>query len=198
MDKIFINRQDLSQKDTFLFVCVCHFQDKYLNRENGQRTRLKSHLNPVPTIHPESITKSSPSLLLNLSSQRKAPKERIFQPDEINSAKYKSLHISNFSDINESNLRFLDKGYNCSLYEDHAVFYKTEINDESIPKVTECIRINKDLHVQLFFIGIPLPLPPWFREGNNCKLKSLTQLENFPAYIRSAPENLESSISEEL
>ena len=64
----FLNRQDLLQKDTFLFVCVCHFQDKYLNRENGQRTRLKSHLNAVPTIHPESIIKSTPSLLPNLSS----------------------------------------------------------------------------------------------------------------------------------
>ena len=59
--------------------------------------------------------------------------------------------------------------------------YNTE---GSIPTVTESIQIDINHHVQLYFKGCPLLLPPWFRHGTNCKLASLSQLENFLAYIR--------------
>ena len=34
-----------------------------------------------------------------------------------------------------------------------------------LPEVTECIRIDKELHVKLFFKVSPVPLPQWFRHG---------------------------------
>ena len=93
-------------------------------------------------------------------------------------------------------LQYLDEGYLCSTCEDHIVFYKMEKTTASILVVTESIRIDAKLHVQLYFKGCPLP--PWFREGRNCKLTSLTQLENFPSFIRATSELISDSISEEL
>ena len=94
--------------------------------------------------------------------------------------------MKDYSQLNESILQYLDEGYLCSsTCEDHIVFYKMEKTTASIPVVTESIRIDAKIHVQVYFKGCPLPLPPWFREGKNCKLTSLTQLENFPSYIRA-------------
>ena len=140
-----------------------------------------------------------PSVLPNLTPLWKAPTKRIFRPDEINSTSYKNLEVKDYSQLNESTLQYLDGGYLCSTCEDHIVFYKMEKTTASIPVVTESIRIDAKLHVQLYFKGCPLPLPPWFREGRNCKLTSLTQLENnFPSYIRATSELISDSISEEL
>ena len=49
----------------------------------------------------------------------------------------------------------------------------------------ESVRIDKNLHVQLQYNGIPLPLPSWFVNCHNGKLDKLSILENFPPYIRS-------------
>ena len=92
--------------------------------------------------------------------------------------------MKDYSQLNESTLQYLDDGFLCSTCEDHTGLYKMEKTTASIPVVTESIRIDAKLHVQLYFKGCSLPLPPWFREGRNCKLTSLTQLENFPSYIR--------------
>ena len=47
----------------------------------------------------------------------------------------------------------------------------------SIREVTECIRIDLELHVQ--------PLPQCFRHGKNCRLSRKSMLKNFPAYLQS-------------
>ena len=120
-----------------------------------------------------------------------------------------------YSKLNESTLKYLDKGRYfeqiifCSVQkilkrskfqkvQKNNVYYKIEKTDAAIPIVTESIRIDTSLHVQLYFKRCALPLSPWFREGRNCKLISLTQLENFSAYIRTASENLSGSVFEEL
>ena len=36
---------------------------------------------------------------------------------------------------------------------DSVVFYKMEENDPSVPKITDCIRIDDELHVRLFHIS---------------------------------------------
>ena len=155
-------------------------------------------LNPIPTMYPESLVKDMPSFLPNLTPLRKAPTKRIFRPDEFNSTSYKNLEVKDYSQLNKSTLQYLDEGYLCYTCEDNIAFYKMEKTTASIPVVTESIRIDAKLHVQLYFKGCPLPLPPWFREGRNCKLTSLTQLENFPSYIRATSELVSDSISEEL
>ena len=66
------------------------------------------------------------------------------------------------------------------------------MNELSIPEVSECIQIDKDLHVKLFYKGSPLPFPQWQRLQTN-----KTMLENFPSYIRTECEQF-SSIFEEL
>ena len=72
-----------------------------------------------------------------------------------------------------------------------------EISENSIPCVTETIRVDNLLHVQLFFKSLPLPLPQWFRNGRNCTLTSKSMLVNLSTYIRNENEN-NSSIIEEL
>ena len=155
-------------------------------------------LNPIPTMYTESLVEDMPSVLPNLIPLRKAPTKRIFSPDEINSLSYKNLEMKDYSQLNENTLHYLHEGYLCSTCEDHIVFYKMEKTTALIPVVTESIRIDAKLHVQLYCKGCPLPLSLWFREGRNCKLTSLTQLENFPSYNRATSELISHSISEEL
>ena len=59
------------------------------------------------------------------------------------------------------------------------------------------IRIDKELHVRLFFKGSPVPLPQWFRHGRGCRLIHKSMLENFSAYLLSQNEKFD-SIFEEL
>ena len=49
----------------------------------------------------------------------------------------------------------------------------------SIPEVTECIRIDSELHTQPFFKGAPVPLPQWFGHGRDCRLSRKTMLKTF-------------------
>ena len=45
----------------------------------------------------------------------------------------------------------------------HLVF-----DDEAkLAKVLESVRVDGDLHVQLQYNGMPLPLPQWFVQGHN-------------------------------
>ena len=64
------------------------------------------------------------------------------------------------------------------------------MNDDAlgIPSVGASIRIDKNLHVQLFHQGNPVPHPEWFRKKNNldCTLTSCGQLINFVAFIKAS------------
>ena len=64
---------------------------------------------------------------------------------------------------------------------DNVVFYKVEENDLSVPKITNWIRIDDNLHVRLFHNRCPIPLPTWLRD-KRCTMNSATQFENFPSY----------------
>ena len=61
-------------------------------------------------------------------------------------------------------------GYTFQKYDDHVVFYCLETNVWNVPEVTACMRVDRDLHVKLFYKGSPLPLPRWFRHGRDCRL----------------------------
>ena len=80
-----------------------------------------------------------------------------------------------------------------------AVFYKLKTcKTFDIPTVTEPIVIDDDLHVKLFFSGSPIPLPPSFVKGKDCRLTKKSYLENFPPYIRSFSDNRATNIMDEL
>ena len=66
-----------------------------------------------------------------------------------------------------------------------------------LPEVTEFIHIEKELHVKLFLKDSPVPLPPWFQHGWDCRLTHKSLLENFPAYLLLQTEMFD-SIFEEL
>ena len=131
-----------------------------------------------------------PSLQSPVSLPRKPPTLRPLFLDQTKS--FKKYDINDFNDIKN-----LEDGYICTQHEHHVVFFKLLKNELSIPEVSECIRIDKDLHVKLFYKGSPLPLPQWFRHGRDCKLTNKTMLENLPSYIRTECEQF-SSIFDEL
>ena len=191
----FLNRENFSECLSYIFICEKHFDDKYLNKINGKRTRLINKLKPVPSIYPTCYD-DLPSLQSAISLPRKSPTPRPFLLDQTESF-IKKYDIDDFKDVNSSLLTHLEDGYEFKKYEDHVVFYKLNTDELSIPEVTECIRIDKNLHVRLFYKRSPLPLPQWFRYGRDCRLTNKTMLENFPSYIGRENENF-SPIFEEL
>ena len=71
-------------------------------------------------------------------------------------------------------------------------FCKIEFSEERAPEVSECIKIDKELHVKLFFNVCLVPLPQWFRQGTDCCLTRKSMLENFPVYLRTCADNYSS------
>ena len=49
-----------------------------------------------------------------------------------------------------------------------------------VTEVTDCVRLDRDLNVKLFFKGSPLPLPQWFHHGRDCHLTEKTCGANLP------------------
>ena len=41
------------------------------------------------------------------------------------------------------------------------------------------------LHVKLFSVASPIPLPEWFQKWSDCCLRKKSMLENFPGHIRN-------------
>ena len=101
-----------------------------------------------------------------LSIQRKPPTHRIFRPDQLETFK-KNDSIDNFSDINESWLKFIGLDYIFVKNVAYALFYKIQKHYSSAPEITEWILINSNLHVKLIFKGSPIALTAWFRKGRN-------------------------------
>ena len=105
----------------------------------------------------------------------KSPRKRIFQEKQ-----YETFladdSVKKLSDINEN---LAPPGYSFQQRDDHVKFFKLVDNEMLVPEVTECIRIDKELHVKLFFKGSPVPLPQWFRHGRDCRLTHKSMLENF-------------------
>ena len=60
------------------------------------------------------------------------------------------------SNINEN---LAPPGYSFQQRDDLVKSFKLVDNERLLPEVTECIRINKELQVKLFFKGSPVPLP---------------------------------------
>ena len=58
----------------------------------------------------------------------------------------------------------------------------------NVPEVTDCVRVDRDLHVKLFYMGSPLPLPKWFHLGRDCRLTRKSMMQNPPNYIKLEEE----------
>ena len=106
--------------------------------------------------------------------------------------------ITDFDILEESNC--CPPGFIFAKNENFVVIYRTVLDPKTFMASTkECIRIDQDLHVQLEYEGIHIPLPQWFIHGHNAKLTKFSMLENFPSYMKNtANEKHPSSILEEL
>ena len=76
--------------------------------------------------------------------------------------------INKLSDIEES---LSPAGFLFKENNDYVTFYQFDFREKRAPEVTECIKIDKDLHIKLVFKGCLVPLPQWFHQGTDCRLK---------------------------
>lgn len=183
---VFLHRNNISNLKN-IFICEKHFQDKFLNK-NEKRTRLIMKIKPYPTILSEGQRNLPLSSQPKISMPRKPPAIRIIQEDQLQT--FESLdNVTNLSDVDESLLQILGDGFNFVRYENHVIFYNLSTQESSIPEVTTTIRIDKNLRVNLFHKGSPVPLPPWFRQGRDTKLTRKSILENFPSYVEQQNSN---------
>ena len=100
-----------------------------------------------------------------------------------------------FNEINESLLKLLPEGFHI-LKKDRVAFFSIEDNACSVPVVTYCIKIDKELHVKLFYKGSPLHLPAWVCKGRNATFTSKSMLQNFIPYIKEIGEKFGSVLEE--
>ena len=54
----------------------------------------------------------------------------------------------------------------------------------NVSEVTDCVRVDRDLHVKLFYKGSLLPLPQWFCLERDCRLTRKSMMQNFPNYTK--------------
>ena len=70
------------------------------------------------------------------------------------------------------------------------MYYRLDFDDKTkFPRVFESIRIDTDLHVQLQYNGIKVPLPDWFVIGKNAKLSRVSMIANFPPHLKQITDD---------
>ena len=77
-----------------------------------------------------------------------------------------------------------------STVNDQVVFLKLTNSRMLISEVTGCIQVDSELHVKLFYIKCSIPLPQWFRQGQNCRLSKKSMFGNFLVYLESYIETI--------
>ena len=173
-------------------VCSKHFEEKFL--KVGKRATLRWELQPVPSIYSANKFLSS-SAMPTTKTQRKPPSRVSAVPDQLDDFNDHDK-ISDFSSIGES---LCPSGYKLQIDKSITVFYKLKnCKTFDISTVSEAIVIDDDLPVKLFFSGSPIPFPPWFVKGKDCRLTKKSYLENFPPYTRSFSNNRATNIMNKL
>ena len=151
-------------------------------------------MDPVPSIFPAELMQT-PSCLPTPQTSRNPPRKRIYQEDELEAFQEKDV-ISSLDDINES---IAPPGFQFKRSEDNILFFNIVIDEKTqFPSILESIKVDRDLHVQLQYNGIPLPLPQWFVKGCTAKLNRISMLLNLSSYIRNIATENHYSILDEL
>ena len=141
----------------------------YYHKTQAKRKqyRLIKKLKPVPTIfYPEESQLSAEPKYSPISVPRKSLTKRVYQQDQFKLSREQEK-IKSFDDIDST---LTPMGYTFQKYDNHVAFYHLETNMLNVPEVTDCVRLDQDLHVKLFYKGSPLPLPQWFCHGRDCRL----------------------------
>ena len=174
-----------------LGICCKHFDPNFI--KDGKRKTLLWKKNPIPT----KCLRNDHTPDVPTKRCRKPPTERGVLPDEIDEFTLRDK-VSSIDDITED---MCPRDYCFYKTKEEIMMYKLE-KDLMPPQVTNCIVVDKDLHVKLFKNSVPIPLPEWFRKGG-CKLSAVSSLDNLPNYLQSFgldPEtgNIPHSILDEL
>ena len=190
----FVNRPSSNWKPSkSSVICTKHFEERFIIYGKRRKT-LNMKSNPVPSIHSEKVCKR-PSTIPTPVIHRKVPKKRDFSIDEMQDFKENDT-IFSFEELNE---KHSPPGFQFRKTDDCVLYYNLQFDEKtSFPKVLGCIRVDKELHVQLQFSGNPLPLPYWFVRGTNAKLSRFGMLINLAPYIRNFSEQNPYSLIEEL
>ena len=169
-------------------ICAKHFRPNFL-KHCKIRTKLHWKLDPVPDIPSKEVQENYPSTIFRSDPirPRKAPQIRPFQPCELSKFKDEDK-IECIDDLEQKHCH---ENWTFEKHDGYCVYYNLKMVNNCFPQVFECIKIDKDLHVQLFFNGKPVPLPIWFVKGTNAKLTSFGALQNFPAYLKEEDANNE-------
>ena len=115
----FVNRKDWLPDDyNYSGICAKHFEPQFLTI-GAERTTLKRHLHPVPTIYGEDDESVPPSLLPTPSSTRKPPKQRTFMMNNEEEAFKNDDRIKSFQDLDSS---LSPPGYKFDNFEGFATF----------------------------------------------------------------------------
>ena len=153
----FVNRVDWKPTKKS---CICrkHFESQYYKKgAQGKRYRLVKKLKPVPTIfdpgESSNLSAEANHLKSPVSVPRKSPMKRVYQEDQLHVFEEQDK-IKSCDDIDS---KLTPLGYTFQRYDDHVVFYRLQTNDLNVPEVTDCVRVDRDLHVKLFYKSSPLP-----------------------------------------
>ena len=132
-----------------LGTCITQHYEK---SKGNKRYRLVINMKPVPTIfNPKKVVNKNPEIN-NVTSPIeipwRTPRKRLYQEDQF------ELFISKDSviDFTWLNKSVPPSGYTFSKNDDHILFYKLKESEMSIGEVTDCIRVDSELHVQPFQI----------------------------------------------
>ena len=137
-------------------------------------------MNPISPKHSNVLRKIPSSLLPTGKTARKYPRERLISNYQMDTFRERDA-ITILADLSETTT---PDGFQFKKSNDHALFYNLVFDKETkFPKILEWIKVDSDLHVQLQYNGIPLP--QWFVQGHNARLKKVSMLENLPAHIRN-------------
>ena len=185
----FINRKEWIPTK-YSVICIEHLESKFV--KFGKICKLIWELHPVPTIHNDSI--SRPSLLRTPDLVHKSPRKRKIDIDELEEFQEKDKVI-NFEAFNE---KYSPVNFSFRRLEKSVQYYCLVFDPENgVPKVNECISVDKNLHARLTYQGLPIPLPDWLRIGHNCIVNKFSMLENLSSHIKNR-SNLCSTILQEL
>ena len=180
----FVNRSEWKPTSNSV-LCEKHFEKHFISR-GKEKSTLKWSLNPVPTIYTGDTYLKRPSVLpIPESTPRKKPTQRGVYADEINDFNKMDM-INSFEDFGEEDAPtgFLTKkDHECIIY------YRLEFDTETkFPRIFESIKIDSELHVQLQYNSIKVPLPDWFVVGKEAKLNRKSMISNFPPYLKNIAE----------
>ena len=156
-------------------LCELRIDEKYIIR--GEKCNLKWSLIPILTNHAKELLQLPQSILPTQQSSWKPLKEwSSVIPDELNCFQ-KSGTVKTLNDLKETTT---PTGFQFKRSDDHALFYNLEFDEKTkFPKILQSIKVDSNLHVQLQYNGIPVPLPQWFVQGQQAQMVMSVCLKTF-------------------